>query len=218
MLCHGKTQQFMEVIFNEIGILSEIIIVLENSSIVLRKQEAEKITSINGFSNRIEKLFKFKMGLREVKTRLNNLEKTEILKLISEMYKKVPAAKDFLDIYATGDIDELVEKYKKAIEKYVYPSGNNLVLKESEARKLIRKVRKMNVIELNIEIELHYVDCCLDVISDFGYWEDNYYVSVVKMYYSAVNGIAQIGLIDEYTERLENISSRASEFGLELYL
>ncbi|MBI9059100.1 MAG: hypothetical protein JEZ01_15155 [Labilibaculum sp.] len=158
------------------------------------------------------------MGLREVKTRLNNLEKTEILKLISEMYKKVPAAKDFLDIYATGDIDELVEKYKKAIEKYVYPSGNNLVLKESEARKLIRKVRKMNVIELNIEIELHYVDCCLDVISDFGYWEDNYYVSVVKMYYSAVNGIAQIGLIDEYTERLENISSRASEFGLELYL
>ncbi len=157
------------------------------------------------------------MGFREVKTRLNTLDKTEIIKLISEMYTKVPAAKNYLDIYATGDINELAEKYKKEIEKYVYPSGNNLVLKESEARKLIRTVRKMKVIELNIELELHYIDCCLDVIRDFGYWDENYYLSVDKMYQSAVNGIAELGLNDEYSERLENISARASEFGLELY-
>ena len=157
------------------------------------------------------------MGFREVKTRLNTLDKTEIIKLISEMYKKIPAAKNYLDIYATGDINELAEKYKKEIEKYVYPSGNNLVLKESEARKLIRTIRKMKVVELNIELELHYVDCCLDVITDFGYWDENYYLSVDKMYHSAVNGIAELGLIDEYAERLENISARASEFGIELY-
>lgn len=157
------------------------------------------------------------MGFREVKTRLNTLDKTEIIKLISEMYKKVPAAKNYLDIYATGEINELAEKYKKEIEKYVYPSGNNFVLKESEARKLIRTVRKMKVVELNIELELHYVNCCLDVITDFGYWNENYYLSVDKMYHSAVNGIAESGLIDEYAEKLENISARASEFGLELY-
>jgi len=157
------------------------------------------------------------MRLREVKTKLNSLDKTEIIKLISEIYKKVPAAKNYLDVYATGDINKLAEKYKKEIEKYVYPSGSNLVLKESEARKLIRTVRKMKVIELNIELELHYVDCCLDVIRDFGYWNENYYLSVDKMYNSAVNGIAELGLIDEYAERLENISARASEFGTELY-
>ncbi|MCG6191572.1 DUF6155 family protein [Maribellus maritimus] len=157
------------------------------------------------------------MGLREVKTRLNNLDKTEIIKLISEMYKKVPAAKNYLDIYATGDVNELAEKYKKEIEKYVYPSGSNLVLKESEAKKLIRTVRKMKVIELNIELELHYVNCCLDVITDFGYWDENYYLSVDKMFHSAVNGTTELGLVDEYSERLENISARASEFGLELY-
>ena len=157
------------------------------------------------------------MGLREVKTKLNSSDKTEIIKLISEMYKKVPAAKNFLDIYATGDINELTEKYKKEIEKYVYPSGNNFVLKEAEARKLIRTIRKMKVVELNIELELHYVECCLEVIADFGYWDDNYYVSVVKMYDSAVSGISQLRLIDEYEEKLENISSKGSEFGLELY-
>lgn len=157
------------------------------------------------------------MGLREVKTKLNNSDKTEIIKLISELYKKVPAAKNYLDIYATGDINELADKYKKQIEKYVYPTGSNLVLKESEAKKLIRTVRKMKVTELNIELELHFVSCCLDVITDFGYWDDNYYVSVVKMYDSAVSGIGELGLGDEYSERLEKISERASEFGLELY-
>ncbi len=157
------------------------------------------------------------MGLQEIKTKLNALDKTEIIKLISEMYKKVPAAKNYLDIYATGNINELAEKYKKEIEKYVYPTGNKLILKESEARKLIRTVRKMKVVELNIELELHYVDCCLDVITDFGYWDENYYLSVEKMYHSAVNGITELGLIEEYSERLENISARASEFGLELY-
>jgi Zn-dependent M16 (insulinase) family peptidase len=157
------------------------------------------------------------MGLREVKSRLNTLDKTEIIKLISEMYKKIPSAKNYLDIYATGDIKELTEKYKKEIEKYIYPSGSNLVLKESEARKLIRTVRKMKVVELNIELELHYVACCLDVIADFGYWDENYYLSIDRMYNSAVAGIGELGLEDEYADRLENLFLKGSEFGLELY-
>jgi len=157
------------------------------------------------------------MGLREVKSKLNSLDKTEMIKLISEMYKKIPTAKNYLDIYATGNINELVEKYKKEIEKYIYPSGNNLVLKEAEAKKLIKTVRKMKVIELNIELELHYVHCCLDVISDFGYWDENYYLSIDRMFNSAIVGIEELGIEDEYSERVAHLSSRANEFGLELY-
>jgi len=157
------------------------------------------------------------MGLREVKSKLNSLDKTEMIKLISEMYKKIPTAKNYLDIYATGNIKELVEKYKKEIERYIYPAGNNLVLKEAEAKKLIRTVRKMKVIELNIELELHYVHCCLDVISDFGYWNDNYYLSIDSMFNSAIVGIEELGIEDEYSERVAHLSSRANEFGLELY-
>ena len=33
------------------------------------------------------------MALRELKKELNQMEKTEIIKLISEMYKKIPDAK-----------------------------------------------------------------------------------------------------------------------------
>lgn len=157
------------------------------------------------------------MGLKEVKTRLNDLDKSEIIKLISEMYKKIPSAKDYLDIYASGDIKDLTEKHKKEIEKYIYPYGKNMVLREAEARKLIREVRKMKVLEMNIELELHYVHCCLEVVRDFGYYDDNYYISIEKMFESATAGICKLGLEDKFEKRIEELSARANEFGIELY-
>jgi Zn-dependent M16 (insulinase) family peptidase len=81
------------------------------------------------------------MGLREVNQELKKMDKTEIMKLISEMYKKIPRVKEFLDVFATGDIKQIAEKYKSQIEKFVYPHGNEMVLREKEARKLIQNIR-----------------------------------------------------------------------------
>lgn len=51
------------------------------------------------------------------------MDKTEIIKLILEMYKKIPDAKNYLDIFTTSDILKLSEKYKKEIERYIYSKG-----------------------------------------------------------------------------------------------
>ena len=156
------------------------------------------------------------MGLREVNKELKRMDKAEVLKLISDMYKKIPAVKEYLTVFATGDISQLTEKYKKEIEKYVFPHGREMILRDSEARKLIRTIRKMKIVELNIELELHYVDSCLEIIEDFGYWDDGYYVNVAKMYYNTIDGIIEIGKEKEYEKRLDSISKRAFDFGLEL--
>lgn len=156
------------------------------------------------------------MPLRGVKKELNEMEKTEIIKMISEMYKRIPAVKTYLDIFATGEIEKLAAKYKKEIEKYVYPSGREMDLRETEARKVIRSVQKLKIIELSVELELHYVACCLEVIEDFGYWEENYYIALEKMFYSATSGINELGLEEKYNERTIGIVNKASEFGIEL--
>ncbi len=156
------------------------------------------------------------MAFREVKKELNGMDKTEIVKLISEMYKKIPAAKTYLDIFATGEIKQLVEKYKKDIERYIYPSGRNMQLRETEARKIIRNVKKMKITELNVELELHYVACCLEIIEEFGYWDEGYYVALEKMFYNATGGINELGSEEKYEERIIAIMHKASEFGLEL--
>ncbi len=156
------------------------------------------------------------MALNGLKKELNKMEKAEIIKLISELYKKVPGAKNYLDIYATGEIKELVEKYKKQIEKYIYPNGRNMDLRETEARKIIRTVRKMKITELNVELELHYVSCCLEIIEDFGYWDENYYIALGEMYDNAINGIYELGMQDKYNDKLMLLASIASEYGIEL--
>src|SRR5690554_7426038 len=69
----------------------------------------------------------------------------------STLFPYTTLFRSYLDIFTTGDIQKLAEKYKKEVEKYIYPNGRNLDLREAEARKIIRTVRKMNITELNID-------------------------------------------------------------------
>ena len=155
------------------------------------------------------------MGLRDVKKELNKMDKSEMIKLISEMYSKIPSAKEFLDIFSGVKIETLIEKYKKEIERYVYPSGREMLLRESEARKIIRNVRKMKIVELNVELELYYVECCLEIIEDFGYFNESYYIAIEKMFNNALNGISQIGENEKYESRINDIYNTANEYGIE---
>ncbi|MCM4161772.1 hypothetical protein FHG64_18085 [Antarcticibacterium flavum] len=156
------------------------------------------------------------MPLKEVQKELNGMDKPELVKIISEMYNKIPAVKTYLDFFATGEIEKLAAKYKKEIEKYIYPSGRNLELRETEARKVIRSVQKMKITELIVELELHYVSCCLEVIEDFDYWEENYYKAMEKMFYSALSGITALGMEEKCNERIIEIVSKASDSDIEL--
>ena len=156
------------------------------------------------------------MALRELKKELNQMDKTEIIKLILEMYNKIPDAKNYLDIFSTGDIEKQTEKYKREIERYIYPQGRNMEMRETEARKIIRAVRKMNITALNIELELHYVSCCLEIIEDFGYFDENYCTSMVKMFDNAISGIDKMGVKEKYLDRIKTLSDKARDYGIEL--
>lgn len=155
------------------------------------------------------------MSLRELKRKLNSMDTSEIITLVSEIYRKIPDAKNYLDVFTNGSIKELVKKYKEDIEVYTYPYGRNMVLREAEARKLIRSVRKMQITRLNIELELHYVSCCLDIIDEFGYSGEDYCIAIEKMFYSAVAGIHELGLKNKYTKKLELLSDKASTYGMD---
>ncbi|MEM9548583.1 MAG: hypothetical protein AAGA77_21535, partial [Bacteroidota bacterium] len=79
------------------------------------------------------------MGLRDLKKELNQMEKSDIIKLVSDIYSKIPTAKEYLDIFCGEKVSVIAEKYKTEIEQFVYPSGREMILREKEARKLIRK-------------------------------------------------------------------------------
>jgi len=74
----------------------------------------------------------------------------------------------------------------------------------------------MKITELNVELELHYVSCCLEIIEDFGYWDENYYIALEKMFDNAIKGISELGMQDKYNDKVILLSSKASEYGIEL--
>jgi hypothetical protein len=74
----------------------------------------------------------------------------------------------------------------------------------------------MKIVELNIEIELHYVECCLEIVRDFGYFDEDYYYHIEKMFHSALNGIIETGQEKKYEKKLISISNDGFEYGLEL--
>ncbi|MGY0408664.1 MAG: DUF6155 family protein [Polaribacter sp.] len=144
------------------------------------------------------------MSIAKLKKQLKEMPKEEIIDLVSNLYNKVPYVKDFLDVFISYDVKTLLEKYKKEISKLVNPNGR-LETKEVEARKLIRTIRKMKIDELNIGVELHYVDCCLNFIEDYGYWDHRYYIATEKMFDDAQKKILNNGWEDAYKEQLNSL-------------
>lgn len=154
------------------------------------------------------------MSIAKLKKDLKQQSKDEIIDLVLDLYKKIPSAKDFLDVYTSYDTQKLIEKYKKEIERLVYSRGINFNSKEVEARKLIRTIRKMKIDEVTIASELHYVKCCLDVVEKYGFWEENYYVAIEKIFDSAEKKILTNGWEDNYKIQLNQIIKKANEYGM----
>jgi len=155
------------------------------------------------------------MALRNLKKQLNQMEKADIIKVLAEMYKKVPEAKDYLDLVANEDIDKLISKYKDKIEKYVYPLSNGVMLNR-EALKLIKKVDKLKIPQMSAELGLFYVECCLVVISDFGFYDQTYYNSVYSTFAKATKSVSEMGGHELYHEQILDIMDVASELGIDL--
>ena len=155
------------------------------------------------------------MGLRELHKELKKMEKSEIIKMVSELYKRVPMAKNYLDVFTNGEVDDLIKKYQKEIEALVCPLSHNATFKDAEARKLIKTIRKMKIVELTVALELHYVNCCLGVIEDFGYWDEPSYAAVDRMFYSATKGVLENNLETQYDKLIGDLVNRSSKYGLD---
>ena len=97
------------------------------------------------------------MTLAKLKKELAQMSHKQVVDLVLDMYTKVPAAKDFLNIYVSLDIEKLAEKYKSQISRDLKVKFDSSP-RDVSARKLIRDVRKMGIDELSVELELFYAE------------------------------------------------------------
>lgn len=153
------------------------------------------------------------MGLREVKAELENLDKKQLIKLVGELYKKYPSVKQHLDFYADPKEEELLKTYKQNIYKNFYPErGFGLNLKE--AKKYITQFKKLEVSTFYLaDLMLYYVECGVQFTNDFGDIDENFYISMEKMYYQTLELMNKSGLLDHFQPRAEQVVTDTKGMG-----
>ena len=153
------------------------------------------------------------MTLAKLKKELAQMEHKQVVDLVLDMYTKVPAAKDFLDIFVSLDIEKLAEKYKSQISRDLKVKFDSSP-RDVSARKLIRDVRKMGIDELSVELELFYAECAYVNMEEWGYWEAySYSDAMQKMFYDALEKIEKNGWQEKYNDRLNVLREKGGRYG-----
>ena len=108
------------------------------------------------------------MGLREVKSELNKLEKEALIKHISELYKKFKPVKEYLDFYINPDEKKILEQYKERVTEGFFPK-RGYRLKLSISRKAISDFKKLGASQEGlVDLLLHYVECGVEFTNTYG--------------------------------------------------
>ena len=153
------------------------------------------------------------MGLREVKTELNKLDKEDLVKHISELYKKYKPVKEYFDFYVNPDEKRLLEQYKEKVTEGFFPK-RGYQLKLSISRKAINDFKKLGTsAESLADLLLHFVENGVEFTNEYGDIDENFYTSIENTYSNALDLIDKNGLLDKFEERANKIVVNTENIG-----
>ena len=153
------------------------------------------------------------MGLTDLKKELNKLEKSKLIEVVLELYKKNKSVKDYFDFYINPNEKELFNKYQKIVFESFYPK-RGFGLKLKEGKQAISDFKKFEPSTLLLsDLMLYYVETGVKFTNDFGDIDENFYVSVEKMFIQALTLMNKEDILDEFSERALKVVSGADGTG-----
>jgi Family of unknown function (DUF6155) len=153
------------------------------------------------------------MSLSDLKKELKQFDKNKLIDLISELYKKHKPVKDFFDFYIQPDEKGLFEKYKTRVFEAFYPKrGFHLKLKDAkQAISDFKKFAPSNY--LLAELMLFYVECGVQFTNDFGDIDENFYLSMEKMFAQTLALLKKEDLLDQFNDRAGKVLTDTDGMG-----
>lgn len=153
------------------------------------------------------------MGLSELKKELKKFDKTKIIELITDLYKKNKSVKEYLDFFVNPDENDLFKKYRDKVLEAFYPK-RGFGLKIKDAKQAIADFRKIEPSKLLLaDIMLYYVECGVKFTNDFGDVDEQFYMSIEKMYLQALTLMQKEDLLDKFRERALKIVNDSDGMG-----
>ncbi len=159
------------------------------------------------------------MALREVKQELQKFDKKQLIELISNLYKNQKAVKEQLDLLVMPDEKPLLEKYRKDLYKLFFGKSdhdffNGNYPKLGEARKTVNAFRKTGAGgETQANLMLYYVELGVDFTNQFGDINEQFYISIEKMFESALTLMQKEHLLENFKHRARQVVIDTSGIG-----
>ena len=153
------------------------------------------------------------MGLKEVKSELGKLDKTTLIKHISELYKKYKPVKEYFDFYVNPDEKKILEQYKEKVTEGFFPK-RGFQLKLSISRKAINEFKKLGTSDESMaDLLLHFVENGVEFTNDYGDIDESFYSSIENTYSNALDLIDKNGLLDKFENRAYKIVTDTEGIG-----
>ncbi|HEY9624235.1 MAG TPA: DUF6155 family protein [Crinalium sp.] len=160
-------------------------------------------------------MVKNNIGITALKQHLNNASKEELIKDITELFKRFGSVKDYYQAKLNPEEDsQVIEKYKKIIENEFFPSRGLGKAQLSVARKAVSDYKKVcTAPEKMADIMLFYVEQGVRFTDAYGDIDERFYNSMESMYQKAVEWIVKYELKDVFQSRCQRIVQNTSMVG-----
>lgn len=163
------------------------------------------------------------MNIDQLKLILKNKNVTDLKNIIYALYKNVPEAKDYIEIIAPLDkkvikqnSEQLFRRYQKQFREYLLPDILEMNTRELEAFKLLERIRKKNISpQFTIDCELQFITCCKEFILTYGYFDEDYYITMDEVFESTCIKIKENSLIEDYRDHIQKLIVFGNQYGFE---
>jgi hypothetical protein len=148
-----------------------------------------------------------------IKTELGKLEKSALIEIISDLYKKNKSVQEYLNFYIKPDEDGLFEKYRAKVYEAFYPKrgfGHNL----KQGKRSIADFRKLGPsAESLADLMLFYVETGVKFTGEYGDINEAFYNSMESTYANALKIIYKERLMDVFKPRSVQILDDTQDMG-----
>ena len=153
------------------------------------------------------------MGLADVKKELKKLDKTQLIELVTDLYKNNKSVKEFLDFYVNPNEKELFERYRDKVFEAFFPK-RGFKLKLTDGKKAISDYKKLGTSsDYLANLMLFYVETGVQFTNDYGDINEGFYSSMESMFLAALTLMKKENLLNKFADRAAKVMSDTSSIG-----
>ena len=158
------------------------------------------------------------MTIKELKKELKKLEQSELIELISGLYKTNDNVKEIVNVKFIGEKyqEELLESYKEKMYAEFFPKNMKTMPSFKSAKEMITEFKSIGRFEMVLDLMLYYVECGDEFTNEFGDIDGPFYDRLCSLYGQFIDQLNSKWTEDLYLkfkERIESLITSSSGIG-----